>query len=76
MGHHDPVLADGNSERLAQVIEGLERLAAVDPKLAELVGLHFFCGFSLVEIAETRQVSDRTIQRDWRKARILLEGLL
>ncbi|MEO8451083.1 MAG: ECF-type sigma factor [Gemmatimonadota bacterium] len=68
--------APGANDQLERIVDGLERLGAVDPKLSELVDLHFFCGFSLVEIAELRAVSDRTVQRDWRKARLLLEGLL
>ena len=43
----------------------------VDPALAQLVDLHFFCGSSLAEVAEFR-VSERTIQREWRKVRLLL----
>ena len=54
---------------------GLEELGTVDPGLAELVDLHFFCGFSFVEIAAARGVSDRTVQRDWRKARMFLQRL-
>jgi RNA polymerase sigma factor (TIGR02999 family) len=50
----------------------LEELDAVDPELASLVDLKFFCGFSFVEIAELRGVSERTVQRDWAKARLLL----
>src|SRR5690348_17191549 len=46
----------------------LDELATVDPTLAELVDLHFFCGLSFSEIAGLRGVSERTIQRDWRKA--------
>jgi DNA-directed RNA polymerase specialized sigma24 family protein len=34
--------------------------------------LKFFCGFSFVEIGEMMNVSERTIQRDWEKARIFL----
>lgn len=52
--------------------EALGGLADLDPALAELVDLHFFGGFSFVEIAGLRGVSDRTVQRDWRKARLLL----
>jgi len=48
----------------------------VDPALAQLVDLHFFCGFSFVELAELRGVSERTVQRDWRKARLLLHRTL
>ncbi len=51
----------------------LSELALVDPALAELVDLHFFCGFTLGEIATMRGVSERTTQRDWRKARLLLQ---
>jgi RNA polymerase sigma factor (TIGR02999 family) len=54
----------------------LEDLASVDPPLAELVDLKFFCGFSLVEIAAMRGVSERTVQRDWAKARALLHQSL
>ncbi len=57
---------------LEGVSEALDRLSAVDPALTELVDLHFFCGLSFVEIAGLRGVSDRTVQRDWRKARLIL----
>ena len=50
----------------------LTELAAVDEALAELVDLKFFCGFSFGEIAAFRGVSERTVQRDWAKARLLL----
>ena len=38
--------------------------------------LHFFCGFSFAEVAALRQVSERTVSRDWRKARLLLHQAL
>lgn len=76
IGRHEPAAPSPDLDRLERVADGLERLAAVDPRLAELVDLHFFGGFSLVEIAGFRKVTDRTVQRDWRKARMLLEGLL
>jgi len=56
--------------------EALDTLAAAAPALAGLVDLHFFCGFSFAEIAEMRAVSERTVQRDWRKARLLLHDFL
>ena len=52
--------------------EALEELAALDPPLADVVDLKFFCGFSLPEIAEMRGVSERTAQRLWEKARLYL----
>lgn len=54
----------------------LDSLADLDPPLAELVDLKFFCGFSLAEIAAIRRVSERTVQRDWTKARLVLRRLL
>jgi RNA polymerase sigma factor (TIGR02999 family) len=66
----DGVLPD--SEAMERLGDALETLAQVDPPLANLVDLHFFCGFPLVEIAGLRDVSERTVQRDWRKARLLL----
>ena len=50
----------------------LDRLATLDPRLAELVDLKFFSGFSFADIAGLRGVSERTVQRDWAKARLIL----
>ncbi|MDH4066646.1 MAG: ECF-type sigma factor [Acidobacteriota bacterium] len=54
----------------------LDELAEVEPNLTELIDLKFFCGFSFVEIAAIRGVSERTVQRDWAKARLLLHRAL
>ena len=74
---------DESPGRATEIVAELERLgdalgelADLQPALAELVDLHFFCGFSLGEIAAVRQVSERTVQRDWRKARMLLQHAL
>jgi RNA polymerase sigma factor (TIGR02999 family) len=64
------------AESLERLSAALDTLGQVSPDLAQLVDLHFFCGFSFVEIAELRGVSDRTVQRDWRKARLLLHRAL
>ena len=64
------------ARELEQLGDALDELATVDPALAELVDLHFFCGFPFTEIAALRGVSDRTVQRDWRKARLLLHHTL
>ena len=67
--------ADAGDE-LEALGDALSELGELDPALAELVDLHFFAGFSFGEIAELRQVSERTVQRDWRKARLLLHRSL
>ena len=56
--------------------EAVDRLLGTDAALAELVELKFFCGFSFAEIAAMRDVSERTVQRDWQKARLLLHSEL
>jgi RNA polymerase sigma factor (TIGR02999 family) len=58
--------------QLVQLSEALEELALHSPTLAEVVDLKYFCGFSLGEIAALRAVSERTVQRDWDKARLFL----
>jgi RNA polymerase sigma factor (TIGR02999 family) len=62
--------ADG--KELGRISAALDELAGIDPGLAEIVDLKFFCGFSLAEIATMRGVSERTVQRHWEKARIYL----
>jgi len=54
----------------------LDQLATLDPPLAELVDLKFFSGFSFADIAGLRGVSERTVQRDWAKARLILHTYL
>ena len=54
----------------------LDRLATLDAPLAELVDLKFFSGFSFADIAGLRGVSERTVQRDWAKARLILHTYL
>ena len=57
---------------LVEISEALDELGEVEPALAELVDLKFFCGFSFGEIAAMRDVSERTVQRNWERARIYL----
>ena len=61
-----------STDDLQQISDVLDELAAVEPALAEVVDLKFFCGFSFAEIAAMRGVSERTVQRHWEKARLYL----
>jgi RNA polymerase sigma factor (TIGR02999 family) len=61
-----------DESELLRISEALDELAKVDPSLAQVVDLKFFCGFSFAEIAAMRGVSERTVQRQWEKARIYL----
>jgi len=70
----EPIVAD--ERELTEISDALDQLAKSDPLLAELVDLKFFCGFSFVEIAAMRQTSERTVQRNWEKARLYLHRWL
>ena len=61
-----------DERELSQISNALDQLANLEPALAEVVDLKFFCGFSFAEIAAMRNVSERTVQRMWEKARIYL----
>lgn len=69
----DQVPAGPDMERLSAALDELEQ---VEPELARLVDLKFFCGFSLSDIAVQRGVSERTVQRDWQKAKLFLHDAL
>jgi RNA polymerase sigma factor (sigma-70 family) len=59
-------------EALEDIGRALDELAIDEPELARVVDLKFFCGFTLAEIANMQGVSERTVQRQWEKARVLL----
>jgi RNA polymerase sigma factor (TIGR02999 family) len=61
---------------LQRISDAVDELATVNATLAELVDLHFFCGFSFAEIAALLDLSERTVMRDWNKARLLLHDVL
>jgi len=59
-------------DALIGIGDALDALAEIDSGVAEIIELKFFCGFSFVEIAAMRGVSERTIQRGWEKGRLFL----
>jgi RNA polymerase sigma factor (TIGR02999 family) len=62
----------GGEEEILRVHEALDALADTDPRLIEVVQLRYFGGMTDAEIAEVLGVTDRTVRRDWEKARLLL----
>lgn len=62
----------GDAEQVLAVHEALQRLGALNPRLADLVECRFFAGYSEPETAEALGVSERTVQRDWTLARAWL----
>jgi RNA polymerase sigma factor (TIGR02999 family) len=63
-------------DHLSRLSEALDGLEETDARLARVVDFKFFCGFSFGEIAAMMSVSERTVQRDWEKARIYLHRVL
>ena len=61
-----------SADELTRISDALDELGTVDERLVRVVDLKFFCGFSFTEIADMLGVTERTIQRDWEKARIFL----
>jgi RNA polymerase sigma factor (TIGR02999 family) len=68
-------IADGlgdSEEEVLRVNDALEELAASDPRLKQVVEMRYFAGLSETEIAEALGITDRTVRRDWERARMLL----
>jgi RNA polymerase sigma factor (TIGR02999 family) len=66
----------GDAERMLGLDQALTRLAALDHQLVSLVEMRFFAGLELTEIAEITGRSERSLKRDWRKARAILHANL
>ena len=70
-----PEEVEGNlrlDEDMLALNDALEKLAAADERLAQVVEMRYFAGLSELEIAELLQRSERSIRRDWQKARMFL----
>ncbi|MEO3690169.1 ECF-type sigma factor [Roseateles paludis] len=61
---------------LLRVHEALHALAQAEPRLAKVVEMRYFGGYSETEIGETLDLTERTVRRDWEKARLLLSALM
>lgn len=61
-----------DDDQIMRVHEALDDLAALDPRLARVVEMRYFAGLSETEIADALGVTERTVRRDWDKARTLL----
>lgn len=66
---HPAAAAD---QTLLKIHEALDELEAIDPQLARVVEMQYFAGYSQTEIAELTESSERTVRRQWDKARAFL----
>jgi RNA polymerase sigma factor (TIGR02999 family) len=63
-------------ETVLAVNEAIEALEKAEPRLAQVAQMRYFGGYSEKEIAETLDITERTVQRDWEKARLILAAAL
>lgn len=63
-------------DEAVQVHEALQALALVEPRLAQVVEMRYFGGLTEAEIGEALGLTERTVRRDWEKARLLLASML
>jgi RNA polymerase sigma factor (TIGR02999 family) len=68
----DAISSPPDPQELTKISQALDELAQSEAVLAEVVDLKFFCGFTFGEIAAMKGTSERTVQRQWEKARIYL----
>jgi RNA polymerase sigma factor (TIGR02999 family) len=65
-------VSEREDDRILLVSEAVERLARLSPRLARVVECRFFAGYSDAETAAALGITDRTVRRDWIKARAWL----
>lgn len=72
---HDTIYLDESSDDFVLALhDALGRLAALDPRQAQIIEMRYFSGLEVQEIAEVLQLSRRTVHREWETARAWLYG--
>jgi RNA polymerase sigma factor (TIGR02999 family) len=69
-------LLPGVEAAVLDVHEALQSLAQAEPRLAKVVEMRYFGGYSESEIGAALDLTERTVRRDWDKARLLLGAIL
>lgn len=75
----DTVVAEelgASDQEILEVGDALETLATIDERLVKVVEMRYFAGLTDQEIAAALGITDRTVRRDWERARLLLAGML
>jgi RNA polymerase sigma factor (TIGR02999 family) len=71
-----PMPDTGSEDLIVRVHEALDEFAAVDARAAQVVELRYFAGMSEAEVAAVLGVTERTVRRDWEKARLMLAQMM
>jgi len=66
----------GDEDALLRVHEALEVLEQADNRMAQVALMRYFGGYSEQEIADSLEVTERTVRREWEKARLILQEAL
>jgi RNA polymerase sigma factor (TIGR02999 family) len=66
------VFTNPRSQDLVALDEALSALGKIDPRKGQVVEMRFFGGLSVKEVAEVLKVSEETVMRDWRLAKVWL----
>jgi RNA polymerase sigma factor (TIGR02999 family) len=65
-----------SDEDIVRINDALEALQEVDSRLVQVVEMRFFAGMTEAEVAGALGIADRTVRRDWEKAKLLLTATL
>jgi RNA polymerase sigma factor (TIGR02999 family) len=65
-----------SEEHLIRINDALEELGKTEPRLVQVVEMRYFAGLEESEIAAVLGITERTVRRDWQKARLLLSAAL
>lgn len=76
MGTDIPDTAAAAEEELVRIDDALKELGRLDERLVRVVEMKYFAGLTSDEIASALDVTERTVRRDWQKARVLLHDQL
>lgn len=68
--------ADRGADLVLRVHEALIAFAEVDERAAQVVEMRFFAGMTEPEAAAALGVTERTVRRDWERARVMLAEML
>jgi RNA polymerase sigma factor (TIGR02999 family) len=68
--------APSGEEEVLRVHEALEELASIDQRITQVVEMRYFAGMTEAEIGDVLGITERTVRRDWEKARLLLAQAL